>query len=120
MQLTTLVAESPTHPLAQAAGPLGACLRKNPDIQPHRGIDIPDAERCDDEKYEYYSGEIKRRIQPDGFLMNRRRVVRPPEDMVPSDEEHQQQQYERDRKKRDVAFQQTNYWARPTRGSDPL
>jgi hypothetical protein len=47
-------------------------------------------------------------------------LIRPPENVVPADEQNEEQQHERDGKKRDVPLEESYYRSRPARGRNAL
>ena len=88
MQLTALVPESSSHPFAQATRPAGARLRKDTDVETNRSVDVPNTERGDEQRYSNDAGEVEGRVQINGFLVDRRRTVGPPEDVVTPENEN--------------------------------
>src|SRR6185503_2943676 len=82
VQLSTLVTPAPPHSLAESPSPIRSPLGKDSNIEPYAGVDVPQAERRDDQEGENHPGEEERRIQPYPLLVDFRNVVRPPEDVM--------------------------------------
>src|SRR5947207_752702 len=47
VELATLIDITSTHPLPESACPVRSGLRQNADVQPHAGVDVPEAESRD-------------------------------------------------------------------------
>src|SRR5687767_4993317 len=103
MNLAALVPEPSTHPLANCPRPARTGFRREPHVESHTRVDVPQAEARDDPEKNHVARNQERRIQIYLLFRYRNRLVSPWEDVARSKED-EQEQHEGHRQKRDITL----------------
>ena len=121
MQLAALLTKRGAHARADTSGPAGTGFRRYTHIESHRCPDIPKLNAHDDEEHRCITEGKEAVPQPQLFFVLERAEFVPPRIGVLATEEQQHQQaQERDRQKCDIALEEADHAARPTRGGNAL